>query len=223
MTVTYYDQVRATSRVYRCDKHPEKLQYRTLDEAFTVAEDRAPKEGVPIYVYACDHCGFFHLSKKKGTENIGRHILNRADASLWSTETGRPPVKLRDDRYVDTGPGRQSRAKLIVVIRAAGTPDSMLHADLKKATGLASSTIATQMGNLGWAPSGATRNRCWHRQPELAPKYSDENTDTPPTGDNVTAMPEWETVPLDTLKDLTVSQLMRTFAAVGKDFEVRIR
>lgn len=151
-----------TASVYRCAKHPEKLQYRTSAEAFDVAERRAPAEGVPIYVYACDHCGYFHLSKKNGTENVGRRMATRRDGRIWETHTQQPAAAVRDVRYLAGHPSvMEAEQALRQALKQHGNPTALSVREAMEWTGLSNYRAVTTLERMGWLPDGATRSRRW--------------------------------------------------------------
>jgi hypothetical protein len=225
---------------HRCTKHPEKIQYRTTDQAFDVADRRAPLEGAPIFVYACDHCGYFHLSRKRGTEDIGRFIPGRDEGKVWESETANPRnVELvRDERFVDESPGAKFRADFAHAIREHGSPDILTGREVIAWMGIPSSArtrakVRQTFLDLGWLSTGATKSQRWHRT--LA-TITDVEV---PTSSEVEPAPApivtiGGTIPIDqdspwkildskSLGDLTFDQLERTFEAIGYRLRVMVR
>ena len=219
--------------IHRCDKHPEKVQYRTIEAAFDTAERRAPAEGVPIYVYACDHCGYFHLSKKKGTENIGRAIMSRKDAVVWATsiKPAPPPDISRDERWVDNGPGHATRDAIRAALHALGDPDEVTPKALRDRTGFDNQRLRAHLLKMGWLPTGATVSRVYvnprvrARGPATTPPEARGQAAAvePAMTQAPVVVPEWVTVRLDGIRDLTLDQLVRAYQAMGQEVQVRTR
>lgn len=231
--------------VHRCTKHPEKVQYRTTAEAFDVADRRSPAEGVPIYVYACDHCGYFHLSKKRGTEDIGRMISSRNDGKIWESSTANPRHAeiIRDERFVDKSPGAAFRAEIASAIRSHGSPDVVHAPEICTWLGIDTGSwnrkkIRDNLAKLGWVSSGSTSGQSWHRQlttitdVEIAPAESIEPTSS---ADSIAALvasrlqvdiavdSPWKILEPTDIADMTVDQLVRFSAAAGMRLRVMIR
>lgn len=52
-------------QVPECPRFPDKKQYATESEAAEVAEAATKREGFTIRYYLCQHCDYYHLSKRQ--------------------------------------------------------------------------------------------------------------------------------------------------------------
>lgn len=242
--MTIANPTTATSRLHRCERWPDKIQHRSLEHAFAEVDRVKETKQQQLHVYACSHCGYFHLSKSSGKPgpgsddvNIGRKVA-RADIPLWiaSTDGGKPTLVERDERF--TGP-RTQRGQAIeaceAALRAHGNPIEVKAVQLGGWAGITRDRASKALAEMGWVPTGATKSRTWHRtggaphtrpvQPEPprakveAEKAKAEAAAPPPPPQQ----PEWQVVDLHAVKDITVAQLLTTFKIAGKYLEVRIR
>jgi hypothetical protein len=223
--------------LHRCDKHPDKIQYRTTAEAFDVADRRAPAEGVPIFVYACDHCGYFHLSKKRGTENIGRILSARSDGAIWESSTANPRNAeiIRDERFVDKSPGAKFRADVASAIRSHGAPDVIKAVELCHWLGLDTADswnrkkVRDALAKLGWSATGATAAQLWHRQlttitdVEIAPAEIKPTSTAIVVSTPVHTDSPWKILDLAEIGEMTVDQLARAYQTAGLRLRVMVR
>jgi hypothetical protein len=236
--------IQQIERVHRCAKHPDKIQYRTTAEAFDVADRRAPLEGVSLYVYVCDHCGYFHLSKKRGTEDIGRMIASRHDGKIWESSTANPHNAeiIRDERFVDTTPGGKFRADVAAAIRSHGSPDIVHAVEVCNWLGLGvdgwhRKKVRGALSDLGWVATGKTAAQSWHRQlttitdVEIAPaETAPAETASPSPADVAARIAQqvetdspWKILEPAEIADMTVDQLARFVAVAGMRLRIMIR
>lgn len=158
--------------LHRCDKHPEKIQYRELMRAFEIADKQAASLGQPIYVYACDSCGYFHLSRSAGGAGagIGRRVKDR-NSPLYQLAAPERDHPERDTRFVDDAPGHVTRAAIRDALRTHN-PESLRMADLISWTGADRTILRRELSALGWEMRGVRRAAKWY-PPGTAPEVSE--------------------------------------------------
>lgn len=54
----------------KCKTHPSKRQFQTSEEATRMAIDRSKAAKMPIVAYACDDCGYFHLTSRPSNDKV---------------------------------------------------------------------------------------------------------------------------------------------------------
>ena len=198
--------------LHRCEKHPDKIQYRTSKDAFDSADRVRAAGRERTYVYACDHCGYFHLSKKQGTEVIGRRMASRADGRIWEEHTQSAEGPVRDVRWLAGHPSiREADSAVRAALKAHGNPASVALKDLVAWSGISHQRAHDALQRMGWLPDGATRGRKWTHPTRYG-------TPAP-----VATLSEWRTMELGQLAHLKVADLIATMEAIGADIEIRVR
>lgn len=108
--------------LHRCPKHPEKTQYEDSKRAHLAAE-RVMRENpaLELHVYACDHCGYMHLSKKAGSEAIGPRV--RLDGKVYATGSAwvKPAIPTRNPEVLAAAEEATRKADGIARFEAART------------------------------------------------------------------------------------------------------
>lgn len=236
--------------VHRCTKHPDKVQHRTSAAAFEARDRAQARTDHPLYVYVCDHCGYFHLSKKRGTEAIGRLVASVKDGVVWESRVEAPEPPPRDPRFVPSLPGQVTEAALIDAIRGHGNPAEVTPAQLRAWTDMTPTRIRGGMRRLGWTSVGNTKSAVWVRMAPSSPETPSQpvavlkqpnQASTPseaPTAP-LSAVPERKPspvrslpkpaagenagtkVPVASLGSITISDLVAAWHALGYDLEVR--
>lgn len=236
------------ARIHRCGKHPDKVQYRTIEDAFETAERRQRSEGYPIHVYACDHCGYFHLSKKAGTENLGHELLTRADGVIWTSQTPPGVPVPRDERFENATARDQERltaeaTQLRRAISDQGNPVSVTTSEIIRRTGRSRFWVYRVMEQNGWVlvgtraaakwfhpdhvPAGAVldRSRGLPQDPPVAPAPEPAPpVRSKPTPAVAAETNGWETLTLAAgMETMTIRELIAAYHAIGIKAEIRIR
>lgn len=187
MTTAVRSTARHGTMTSRCAKHPEKTQYTTAEAAFEALkrqENHNPE--LKLSVYTCDTCGYFHLSKKFGTEAIGRKNVLRADGTIYETGPAKIAAPVRDQTILKESERKatnraqlkavreayqaEERARRLAEVRALvlGKPAVYL-GDLVAETGHEPSTLQIQLKRLSWRHAPGTRHAIW-----VAPRIPDD-------------------------------------------------
>jgi len=70
-------------------KCPDKVRYKERDSANAARRHREPAAGQRLYVYKCDGCGLFHLTKRRITNEQEREAIKGIAALRKAMYDGR--------------------------------------------------------------------------------------------------------------------------------------
>lgn len=124
--------------IHKCAKHPDKTQYHTAESAFEIIPRRVKDDpDLKLYVYACDHCGFFHLSKKFGDEAIGRRLVLKDDGTIYQTGPRRLDPPPRDPVVLAAAEAERAEAERKAATLARLDEQRKVFQDAQRAASLA--------------------------------------------------------------------------------------
>jgi hypothetical protein len=215
----------------RCPASPDKIQYESFAKAREVGDRRERAGETKLYVYNCTDCGAYHLTKRRGDE-VQMIDESAGGVKPYSTETPRPPLPVRDERFVV--PINPNVDKVGAYLQSLGPRERVTIPKVMKHVHLGRDMVKRALIALGWESHGTGKGAYWLNAGRLAPTEVTEkrlNPQTPlhrerhargeavaprPPAATVTA-PDVGTVEVDLakVKDLTVFQLARAYEAIG--------
>lgn len=243
----------------KCKVVPNKLIYKNSEEAWAKAIERSRETHLKIVPYACDGCGWFHLtsSDKVMDKVVPAQVGISTSTIKRKNPVSTPAIPIRKD-MTEHGPtviGNFEAGVKTLQSFLKGKKSVTKEEILEALPGVSKNSITRYMKRVGWYNTRG-RNPVWKPESEkktnqpivpitskkkvIVPNDQDilESVKRHPAGAGVNDFPKaienhnlrkeaeaievlWKTMNLDKIKDMTITELLKTLEMVGLELRVQ--